>query len=682
MAEVLGALASVLTITECISKAASLVIEYYKAPARIDDLQKQIKTFRDAVNAVENAPGVKDNFFLQSLASTSAIIEELDQLVTVEIVQKTTLSRRLRRSAWICCKPKISTLLQRLNHARSILGVALDVSQLNSRQDVVSKLATISQSTTSTEKTSISMERRMKNLERYVDAWEEDARHNNHRLTARSFASRTDGASSSLVRNFIGNEPGDTPPPTIITDLRCLTTAHETKKNHLFTGRGVIDDPITGDSSPASPFELSSSFFPELYTTMMAPHTLISQFLESVQETSYTRKSRCDVFYSPSPRKWLRITLSITISVDSPYWNLVYANNLDMKWGGDGWYLPTRLSPRDLSGACQPPKLQLEATESSTDIKKSLLEVTKMVRHWYCPRYHESDIVRRTLNRYSKHSGTAACIGSQWMLCLYFPANKEDFDTYLYNMQISHCLRNVPGIPRLLGVVYGQDDGHITWYLSEMATSPFLYHARKQRPRPRDIPWARREKKCWQVVSIVASLHNSGYLAGTLIDPIRDVFAVDSKDDLLCRPKFNTRFFYNENTLFAVPPECRSSAQLDSARRSLPASPSTDLYHLGLLVWRVANGLEVVLSSTLCGLAGCDTSPDKVCSEPHADPISLPSLHQDIPDYISQIVEICRSADPISREPAWKLLERFPSTTDRGWTGFKESPPHAVDVDT
>ena len=39
MAEALGALAAVLAITECTSKAASLVFDYYKAPAQIIELQ-------------------------------------------------------------------------------------------------------------------------------------------------------------------------------------------------------------------------------------------------------------------------------------------------------------------------------------------------------------------------------------------------------------------------------------------------------------------------------------------------------------------------------------------------------------------------------------------------------------------------------------------------------------------
>ncbi|KAK8128143.1 hypothetical protein PG984_009251 [Apiospora sp. TS-2023a] len=701
MAEVLGALASVLTIIECISKATCLAKDYYKAPARIDNLQKQIEAYRGAINALKNVAGVQDGFFLQSLSSTSAVIEELDQFVTAELVQNTALSKSMRRTAWLRNKSKISTLLQRLDHAGSILRVALDVSQLNSRQDVESKLAVISQCTASTRETSTSIERRMQNLERYIDLRDQSATQASHESLARSATPTTDDASSSLIRSFIGNEPGDTPPPLIITDrvqLCCLTT-NEAETNNLGRGRSVLDNLSTRASSPASPFELSSSFFPETYTSMMATPTLISYCLESVQETNYTRISRCDAFYSPSPRKWLRITLSITMSIDSPYWNLVHVNSDDMKWGIDGWSLPKRLrasvqnslnhfddlkhdsevsfflgSSRDHSGVYQPPKLQLETTNTPADIKRSLLEVTKMVRHWYCPRYAERDIVRRSMNRFSKYTGSVACIGSQWMMFTYFTANKDDFDLYLYNMQISHCFRNTPGFSRLLGVVYGEDDGYITGYLTEMATSPFLYYSRMQRTPSREIPWQRREKRCWQIVSIVASLHNSGYLAGTLIDPVRDSLAVNSKDDLLCRPRFDTRFFYNESTPFVVPPECRALAHFDSTQRSLPASPSTDLYHLGLLIWRVANGLEVVLSSTLCGLAGCDTSPEKVCSEPHADPISLPSLHQDIPDYISQIVEICRSADPISREPAWRLLERFPPTTDRGWIGSKESP--------
>ncbi|KAK8080046.1 hypothetical protein PG997_007864 [Apiospora hydei] len=696
MAEVLGALASIVTITECISKASSLVIDYYKAPAQIEHLQKKrIQTFHDAVKALENSSGAQDSFFSQSLSSTFAVIEELDHFVTVELFQNATLSSRARRTAWLRGKSKISRLLQKLEDAQSILRVALDVSQLNSRQHVESTLAVIRQCAASTQETSIMMERRIQNLERQLGSFKESAEH----INQTPLSSTTRDSVNSLALSFIGSEPGDTPPPMIVShraQLSCLVT-NEEGPDSSGEGHGVPDHRGATFAAIASPFELSSSFFPETYTSMAAAPSLISYDFASVHDTSYARISRCSAFYSPSPRKWLRITLLITTSVDSPYWNLVCVNAVDTKWGNEGWVLPKRLNasiegslgafddlrqdseislylgpPHGSAGTYQSPKLRLETTNASVSIKTSLLEATKMVHHWYCPRYPETDIVKRTLTRRSKQSGSIACIGSKWTIMTQFTACQTDFDVYLYNMQISHYFHNTPGISRLLGLVYNQEDGYLTGYLSEMAPTPFLYLSRPFQAQSTMIPWKRREKKCWQIVCVVTSLHNSGFLVGTMTDPIRSFIGTDSNDDFLCRALFDKRFYYNENTPFLVPPECRSEAIFDSTRRYMPASPSTDLYQLGFMLWRVANGLEVVLSSTLCGLAGCSTSPDKLCREPHADPARLPSLHHDVPEYISEIIEICRSADPASREPAWRLLERFPSTTDRGWIRTKK----------
>ncbi|KAK8090662.1 hypothetical protein PG994_000167 [Apiospora phragmitis] len=477
MAEVLRALASVLTITECISKAASLIIVYYKAPAQIEDLQTRIKTFHDAVRALEAASDTQDNFLTQALSSTSAIIEELDHFVKVELVQNATLSSRARRTAWLRSKSKISTLQQRLDHAQSIMRIALDVSQLNSRQSVESKLSIISQRTASTQETS----------------------HNDRAPVATPVTSSMNAVPPSLVRAFIGSEPGDMPPPLIIPDraqLRSLTT-NEADTDESGKGHCIVDHAGTKLPAPASPFELSSTFFPEMYTSMTATATIISYDLESVQDTSYARISQCSALFSPSPRKWLRITLSITISFDSSYWNLVHVNTVDMKWGNDGWSLPKRhnasvedslrcfddlkqdsevsfyLGPsHDHYGRYQPPTLHLETTNPSVITRKSLLEATKMAHHWYCPRYPESDIVTRTLHPHSKRSGSIACIGSQWTLLTRFTANKTDFDWSFYNMKISHIFHSTPGISRLLGLVYDQDD-YLTGYLSKMATSPF-----------------------------------------------------------------------------------------------------------------------------------------------------------------------------------------------------------------
>lgn len=538
------------------------------------------------------------------------------------------------------------------------------------------------------------MERRIQSLEERFTYWKD-----NTSLAPRPF--------SRLP--FRENDHAETPRLWMASerDPPIIVTTKEVKSESSEDLYGAIDHRDDRAPAPAGSFELSSSFFPEMYTSVMAAPTLVSYDLELVQETSYTRISRCNAFYSPSPRKWLRITFLITVSFDSPYWSLVRIDTADMKWGNKGWFLPNRLNAslqgslchfddlkqdsdisfylgpsHDQSGTYQPLKLQLEPTQSPDNFRKSLLEVTRIVHHWCCPRYSESDIVRRTLHPSSKRTSSVGYIGSQVTLLTQFMANQTDFDTFLYNMQISHCLHSKPGISRLLGLVYDQDS-YLSGYLSEMATNPFLYYSREPKAQLSTVPWKRREKRCWQTVSMVASLHNSGFLAGTLADPLKSFVGADSNDDLLCRARFEQNFYYNEDTPFVVPPECKAMAIFDSNWRSLPATPSTDIYQLGIMLWRVANGLEVVLSSTLCGLAGCSTSPDRICREPHADPACLPFLDQEVPEYILHIIEICRSVNPSSREPAWRLLERFPSTTDRGWNhqpGESSAVPVNIDA--
>ncbi|KAK7956695.1 uncharacterized protein PG986_005917 [Apiospora aurea] len=451
MAEVLGVLASIVTMTECISKASSLVIDYYKAPAQIEHLQ-----------------------------SSSS---------------KMTLFRAAReKTAWLRGKSKISRLLQKLDDAQSILRVALDVSQLNSRQSFESKLSTISQHMACTQETSVSIERRIQNLERHIDSWNHSARHNNQT----TLLPTTRDEIANLNRSFVGNEPGDTPPPMVVPGPVHLRCRFPNKEDPDSSGGGhdVADYRGTVSPAPASSFELSSSFFPEIYTSMTAESTLISYDLASVQDMSYARVSRCSAFYSPSPRRWLRITLLITISVDSPYWNLVRVDAADSKWRDEGWLLPKKLNAsvesslgafdalgqdseisfylgpsHGSTGTNQVPKLRLETTNTSVNIKKSLLEATKMAHHWCCPRYSEIDIVKRTLSRRSKRSGSIVCIGSQWTIMTQFTACQKDFDLYFFNVQISHYLHSTPGISRLLGLVYNQDDGYLTGYLSEMATT-------------------------------------------------------------------------------------------------------------------------------------------------------------------------------------------------------------------
>lgn len=63
---------------------------------------------------------------------------------------------------------------------------------------------------------------------------------------------------------------------------------------------------------------------------------------------------------------------------------------------------------------------------------------------------------------------------------------------------------------------------------------------------------------------------------------------------------------------------------------------------------------------TFCEIAQCQRAPGVPCSQPQADPVSLPPLSNNIPQYYKGIIASCRAVDPVMQPPAWRLLVMFP----------------------
>ncbi|KAI1770111.1 hypothetical protein F4818DRAFT_455884 [Hypoxylon cercidicola] len=76
-------------------------------------------------------------------------------------------------------------------------------------------------------------------------------------------------------------------------------------------------------STPASFFELSSSFFPEAYATIEATSRLVAYMNYQEHAMDYSRVNRYEMFYCKAPREWVRLSISATVSVESPYWKVI-----------------------------------------------------------------------------------------------------------------------------------------------------------------------------------------------------------------------------------------------------------------------------------------------------------------------------------------------------------------------
>jgi hypothetical protein len=82
------------------------------------------------------------------------------------------------------------------------------------------------------------------------------------------------------------------------------------------------DDRSVQRAGPASSFERSASFLPEIYTIRQSAPILLCYHCHEVDMSEYYRVIYCNMFYEKAPRHWARLNLSITTTVESRYWNL------------------------------------------------------------------------------------------------------------------------------------------------------------------------------------------------------------------------------------------------------------------------------------------------------------------------------------------------------------------------
>ncbi|KAL8724138.1 MAG: hypothetical protein Q9181_006966 [Wetmoreana brouardii] len=121
MAEVLGLVAGIFTLSQAVAEGINHVIEFYKAPAEIMALQ-DIQCFRDVLLAVEASAGASaQNVLYGALFRAKRQLAELNQLITVKLIKQGNGPGRVRRRAWLRNKRKIVRFQEKLKMAKEIL---------------------------------------------------------------------------------------------------------------------------------------------------------------------------------------------------------------------------------------------------------------------------------------------------------------------------------------------------------------------------------------------------------------------------------------------------------------------------------------------------------------------------------------------------------------------------------
>jgi hypothetical protein len=418
-------------------------------------------------------------------------------------------------------------------------------------------------------------------------------------------------------------------------------------------------------TAPITMFEASSSFLPEVYTTNEAKPSLFSHSSCLDQVSEYTRINQYAMFYESSPRQWIRISVSVTISMESPYWQV-----MSISKGRDVLFafcygLPPSLGSEFNKFLKQTPKLKsdshfsiflgsttprIQVEKRPTPVTGYLRQATKTLRHFNCPWYSERNLIHYPKGSVKFNREFIAFVDSRWLLEYRFGSERSEIDAALYMLHVLHCLSTVPGVNPFRGMIIDEHNGIAKGFLTDLPTKGVLF-----RSLTRPIAWDRREKWCRQLIRGVAEVHSRGFVIGSLGNAVKSRIYVDSEDNVVLH-RFQTFSNFDQLSAGGLPPERR---HLEVTEGSFTATPQTDLYQLGLILWLIAENRYTHLRSEFCRMADCPAYKTSACSEEHGDPIQLPKLGSSTPEYLREIIISCRAENPDERPPAWQLVRMF-----------------------
>lgn len=460
----------------------------------------------------------------------------------------------------------------------------------------------------------------------------------------------------------------------------CKCASH----NYAVCRRSLSPEPMT-------PLEASRRFFAESYTVdAQIPRyclVVIYGFEQMTRLDSRTNVYR--LFYLDSFRHWKWLTLSIQIPSSSRYWAATKTTQIDQ---GRTWQCPhfgsAAILPYSLLERIQVFLCHREESNDNTTMNLSLsgrdtVEWQPQMLHTLplpapcqplsapckaltylhdlgCQRYDESEVVQ------IKITNPPFCFCSSLNgLLVYEIKFKDSTPTVemLYNIRVLHCMSGSPGFAKLIGIVTDNSRKYLKSYLVEFPKARWNMIRMAGDP---SVSWERREQWAAQLVRGISRLHARGFVVGGIHlwnGPLVD------ETGLVQLWLFKERFVTGRLIGAYYPPEFLYVRDMPPTveEADCPCVTSkTDIFHLGLMLWLLAENKAETHASPVCRRMECNAREKNgkqngtICDLSHAEPIALPPLPGSIPRYFRDIVDACRREDPSTRPAAREILGMFP----------------------
>ncbi|KAH7020494.1 hypothetical protein EDB80DRAFT_821519 [Ilyonectria destructans] len=634
MAEIVGVVASVIALSKCCVGAFKAVDGIRQAPALLQNLQVRAASFQklhEVLREVNNTTGDPPKGAIHEiLLKAQKVLLDLNQLLTIKLLRSGEGSGRARRRAWLMNKGNIAAIRDELKDVRVNLLIALSM-QLMIRPG------------------------------EFTAATSETTRTESH---LRSIGGESSVLAPPIERLRRSLETLDVHNVDILVEAEVKQAEEEQPQVDFHRVRDLKASQALRKPSPLTSLEKSMSFRPETLTCADTT-TLFSHMTMQASITDITRTNLYDMFYCKTPRQWIRLRVYVTFSVESRFWNYESAPtstgtkkelppNMGQMLKG---FLKSRVNLQQDTHLQIHSGSQVQIIKSTVQPTAYFKTITNMLRHLNCPRFSEDLLLQVPLDKRWLSFRFVSRLPSQWTLDFRFGSERSLNDVLLYQLQALHCLRGAPEISPFLGLVIDQETALVKGFLCELPATGLLFKnvMAEATNSGISVSWDRRERWCRDIIRAVAEAHSKGFLIGKLGWPLACGIAINRQDKAILF-HFQPIFVYEKHQRGRLPPECRN---LDAADGIFTATPTTDIFQLGLTIWQIAANAHSPTLGQFCDFAGCVGKGNTLCTEPHADPVQLPSL-PGIPQYLTDIIYACRVEKPHQRSAAWELLEMFP----------------------
>jgi hypothetical protein len=208
-----------------------------------------------------------------------------------------------------------------------------------------------------------------------------------------------------------------------------------------------------------------------------------------------------------------------------------------------------------------------------------------------------------------------AFMQSRWVLEKRFSSSKLQIDEDLYVLRALHCLEGRPGATPFVSIILDDDNRIINGFLFELPAKGRIFEVIVRAENSgKPVALERREKWCRQIVQGVAEVHAKGFVIGLLGGALKYRVGINGDDNAVLYEFFERIFLYDKATIALLPPEYDRSTL---AKGSIAALPQTDIYQLGLVLWRIVANKSSQYISEFCERAGCTATIDAVTDLPH-----------------------------------------------------------------